>query len=217
MNIRTRNIKKESRLRSIILPYIENNIKELAICCILLIIGIIIGVFSINRTQENQKNETSNYINNFIENTKNGEIIKETTILSTSIQKNLLLTSLMWLAGLTIIGSIIIYLELLFLGFSLGYTVSSIMYALGLGNGIIFTFSTMLLQNIVFIPAIIIFAIYCLKQIKNFIKDRKKQDIKTFLIKHTILTILFFCILLLATVIETYVSKNLLLIFIKYL
>ena len=52
--------------------------------------------------------------------------------------------------GIPIVFGIILYR-----GFCLGYTIASIIVAMGIGKGISFILITLLLQNIIFIPAII--------------------------------------------------------------
>lgn len=214
MNISSRRHKKRN---SKLISHIENNAKLYTISAMILIIGIVLGVISINHTSELQNEETSSYINLFIQSIKTGEEINEFEIFKTSIQKNSILTFIMWFSSLTLIGAIIIFIILLLLGYCLGYTVSGIIYSLGIGKGILFTTSTMLFQNLLFIPTVIFLSVYCIKQSKNLVENLKKDGIKLFFIKNTIVNLLVFSIFILTSFIEAYLSKNILLFFTKYL
>lgn len=209
--------KKHKKKNSKLISYIEYNAKFYITSATILIIGIVLGVISINHTSELQNEETSSYINSCIENIKIGEEINEFEIFKTSIQKNFILTLIMWFSSLTLIGSIVILIVILVLGFCLGYTISAIIYSLGIGKGILFTSSTILFQNLLFIPAVIFLSVYCIKQSKNLFENLKKDGIKLFLIKNTIVNLLIFSIFIVSSFIEAYLSKNILLFFTKYL
>jgi len=71
-----------------------------------------------------------------------------------SIKKNLLLAILLWFAGLTVVGVFVVYGLICYKGFCLGYSISSIIATLGIKKGCTFIFSSMFLQNIIFIPVI---------------------------------------------------------------
>ena len=68
---------KGKKLKSIeiIKKHIVQNYKEYAIIIIFFIIGIFLGVFFVNNTQDQQRLEIHNYLNEFIEKLKNGQTI----------------------------------------------------------------------------------------------------------------------------------------------
>ena len=68
---------------------------------------------------------------------------------------------------------------------------------MGIGKGITFVLISMLLQNIIFIPAILALAVSGFKLYKSIVKDNRKENVKSSLV-------------------ETLISTNLLKIFIKY-
>lgn len=214
MNI---SLKRHKKRNSKIVAYIEENAKLYIITATILIIGIVLGVIAINHTSELQKEGTSSYINSFIESIKTGKEINEFEIFKISIQKNFILTLIMWFSSITLIGTIIVIIILLALGFCLGYTISGIIYVLGIGKGILLTSSILLFQNILFIPTVIFLSVYCIKQSKNLYKNLKEEGIKIFFIKNTIVNLFVFFIFVISSFIEAYLSKNILLFFIKYL
>lgn len=217
MNIRYRNDKKTSRLKEFILTHIENNIKEYLIVTIIFFIGIIIGVIFINNTSENQSLEISNYISSFIGDLKENSNVNDLLLLKDSISKNITLAIFLWFMGSTVIGISIVYLTVCFRGFCLGYTISSIILTCGTGKGLLFLVSTILLQNIIFIPAILALAVSGMKLHNSIMKDRGRENIKLEMLRHTIFSVVILILLILSSLIEVYVSKNILLMFIKFL
>lgn len=80
----------------------------------------------------------------------------------------------------------------------------------------LFVVSSILLQNILFIPCILALAVSGMKLYKAIMKDKRRETIKLEITRHTI----FSCILLLglelAALVEVYLSSNLLEICSKY-
>ena len=146
---------QQFNIKNTILQHITNNSKEYALITLIFIIGIFLGVMFINNTQESQMTEITSYINNFIEKLKNTEQINNISLLKTTIIENIILATTLWFFGTTVIGIPIVFGIILYRGFCLGYTISSIIAIMGIGKGMLFIFITLLLQNIIFIPAII--------------------------------------------------------------
>ena len=208
--------KREFKLLNIIKEHILNNKKEYFIIFLIFIIGIFSGVFFINNIQETTKTEISNYLNQFIENFKKLEDINLIELLKNSIMQNGLLTVAIWFFGTTVIGIPIVFGIILYRGFCLGYTISLCITIMGLGKGISFVIVTLLLQNILFIPAILALAVSGVKLYKSIIKDKRKENIKLEIVRHTIFSIIMLIILLVSSVVEIFMSTNLLKCVIKY-
>ena len=119
--------------------------------------------------------------------------------------------------GSTVIGISIVYITICFRGFCLGYTISSIISSYGLGKGILFLSSTILLQNILFIPCIIVLAVSGMKLHNSIMKDKRRENIKLEILRHTIISLFILFILIFSSFVEVYVSKNLLISIVKYL
>ena len=123
------------------------------------IVGVFLGVMFVNNTKDEQKEEISSYIGNYISTAKEQGNISNTETLKQNIRDNILLAIGLWFAGTTLIGIPIVFGIILFRGFCLGYTISTIVIVLGLKKGIMFILTALLLQNIIFIPAIIAIAV----------------------------------------------------------
>ena len=75
----------------------------------------------------------------------------------------------------------------------------------------------MLLQNILFIPCMIALAVSGMKLHNSIMEDKRKENIKLEILRHTLFSIFILIILIFSSFIEVYFSKNILLLIIKYL
>ncbi len=205
------------KIKQIIIEHVANNKKEYTIVILLFIIGIFFGVFFVNNMQESPKEEIQTYINNFIEKMKSLQNIDNATLLKNSIIQNAIFAILIWFFGTTVIGLPIVFGLVLYRGFCLGYTISSFITILGIGKGITFILASLLFQSLLTIPAILGLAVSGFKLYKSIIKDKAKENIKLEIARHTIFSLIMIAILLLASVVEIFISTNLMKILVKYL
>lgn len=207
---------KNSNFMNALKSYIKKNYKEYILVSMLFVIGIFVGVMIINNSKENQISEITEFINQFIEKYKGLENINQSELIMTSIKQNLIFAFVLWLAGTTVIGMPIVLIIILLRGTILGFTISSITVTLGLPKGILFCLISIVLHNIFYIPAILSIGVSSIKLYKSIIKDKRKDNIKFELIRHTIIFGLMIVLLVLSAIIENVISANLLKKFIKY-
>ena len=208
--------KKQLRILKIIKEHVINNKKEYVIIFLIFVIGIFSGVFFINHLQETPKTEITNYLNQFIVKFKGLESINNIELLKNSIMQNIGLAIVIWFFGTTVIGIPIVFAIILYRGFCLGYTISLCITIMGLGKGISFVLVTLLLQNILLIPAILALAVSGIKLYKSIVKDKTKENVKIEILRHTVFSIIMLIILAIASVIEIFMSTNILKMVIKY-
>lgn len=211
-------MKKNKRLniKNTVYEHVSNNSKEYILVTLIFLIGIFLGVMFINNTQETQISEITSYMNNFIDKLKNIENLENMKILKTSLTENIILAITLWFFGTTVIGIPIVFGIILYRGFCLGYTIASIIFIMGIGKGITFIFIALLLQNIIFIPAIIAIGVSGFKLYKSIVKDRNRDNIKIELIRHTVFSTIMLILLCIASIIEILISTNILKKIIKY-
>lgn len=80
----------------------------------------------------------------------------------------------------------------------------------------LFTIITLLLQNLIFIPAILALAVSGFKLYKSIIKDTNKENVKVEILRHTVFSLLMLALMIGASLVEIFISTNLLKIFVKY-
>ncbi len=193
---------------------ILNNAKSYLIVAVIFTVGIFLGVLFIN--QSLAKEEVKKYINTYIDETKNlqnGNYLEE---LQKDIKSNIFLVFLLWFAGTTIIGIPIVLGIILFRGFCLGYTIAACIFTLGKIKGLIFILLTIFLQNAIFIPAIMILGVSSIKLYMSIVKDRRKENIKLSIFKHSIISIFILFALILSSIIKVEISYRLIVNFAKY-
>ena len=208
--------KKQLRILKIIKEHVINNKKEYVIIFLIFVIGIFSGVFFVNHLQETPKTEITNYLNQFIEKFKGLESVNNIELLKNSLIQNIGLAIIIWFFGTTVIGIPIVFAIILYRGFCLGYTISLCITIMGLGKGISFVLVTLLLQNILFVPAILALAVSGIKLYKSIVKDKTKENVKIEILRHTVFSIIMLIILAIASIIEIFMSTNLLKFVIKY-
>lgn len=206
--------KKKNEIFIAIKEDILNNAKSYFIILIIFAVGVFLGVMFINQMQD--KDGIEKYINTYIDETKgleNGDYLTE---LQKDIFSNIGLVLALWFAGTTIIGIPIVLGIILVRGFCLGYTIASCVFVLGKMKGIIFILITIFLQNIIFIPALMILGVSSIKLYKSIIKDRRKENIKVSVLKHSIVSIGIMLALVLSSIIKIEISYRLIVNLIKY-
>ena len=209
--------KEKTKYINIILKNLQENKRIYILLLICLLIGIVLGVFFINNSDEVQQNEVNEYINNFVTTLKNNNSIDRNKLINVSLKRNILMGIILWFIGSTIIGLPLIYFFILYKGICIGYTISGAILALGTGNGVIFCLSSILFQNIIFIPELFFITVSSTKLCYAIMKNRTKENIKLEIIKHSILSAITIVLFMLSSLLEVYISTNLLTFITKYI
>ena len=212
----SRGTRSKHKIRQRVIQYIEENIRSYLILLIVFFIGIILGIIFINNSNEEQVTQITTYINNFINSMKNNYQISTNTLLIDSIINNVSIAILLWFLGSTVIGVPLIYLVIGYKGYCIGFTISAIIATIGTGKGILFRTGAMLLQNIIYIPCILTLATSGIKLYKLIMEDRRRENVKLQILKHTIFSVFILLVLVLSSFVETFISGNLITALIKY-
>ncbi len=145
-------------MKRILFDYIIRNKKNFITIIVIFCIGIAGGIIFINNSTDIQIGEINNYVGNLVNNIKNAENVNRLNLLGVSLKQNIFFILLIWFLGCTIIGGIFIYIAVIYKGFAIGYTISSIIAVLGVKGGTIFAVAGLLLQNLIFLPAFFLIA-----------------------------------------------------------
>lgn len=208
--------KRKETIKNVVVEYINENSKTYLAVIIIFFIGIVLGIIFVNNTNQNKQGEISSYINNFISSIKNNSQISNTELFKEYSKNDLYTTTLLWFLGSTVIGAPLIYLVIAYKGYSIGYTISSIIATVGTGKGILFIIITMLLKYIIYIPCLLSLAVSGIKLYKLIIEDRRRENIKVQIIKHTLFCLMMFGLMIISSLIGTYVSTSLLIVLTKW-
>lgn len=199
---------RKNRFKNIIIEHVENNLKTYLILIIIFFIGLILGIMFINNVNIDEQKGISESIVGFINNINENYKISKTGILAETIKNNLISFIVLWLLGCMIIGTPFIYCFITYKGFCLGYTISAVIASIGTGKGILFVITVLLFQNIIYIPSYLAVAVSGIKLHKNIMIDRKKEDIKISILKHSIFSVMLLGIIFVGTIVESYVSST---------
>ena len=213
----SKRIKKSSKLGNVLFNFVINNKREFLQVVVLFFVGLIIGVMFMNNLNDVQNQEIQTYFSNLTANVQNTEGINLFNLLKKSITSNVIFVIVLWLGAATIIGIPIVYGTIIFKGFSVGFTISSIMYIYGSGNGILVSISLLLLQNIILIPAMFSFCVSGARLYKSIMKNKERDNIKVEILRHTFFCLLMLILMIIASLIEVYISTNLFIILLKYI
>ena len=205
-------MQKSSKVKQLIINNLKENFKEYIIVSLLFIIGVVLGTAFINQLNQDGKVELQNHLTGFINSINTDSNIDKTILLKSSLLKDIIFVVLLWFMGSTIIGIPVVCLIICAQGFVLGYTASSILITYGGLKGIFFLGISLFLQNIIFIPCIIVIAVSGIKIYKAILKDKRKENIKTEILRHTFFSLIMSLGLVASTFIETYISSNLVII-----
>ena len=205
-----RKITKVQNIKNTMINYAKINSKEYILVILIFVIGLFVGVMFVNNVSESKEEVITRYISGFIEKFKENPEIDKQELIASSMKSLILLAFILWLAGTTIIGMPALLAIILFRGFCLGYTVSAITLTIGLWKGIIFCILALLLQNIFFIPALLTTGVSSVKLYKSIINDRRRENIKLGIIKHTLICILMLGVFIISSFIENSISISLL-------
>ena len=203
--------KSYTKIVNAIKVHIYNNIKQYLIISLLFLIGVVAAVIFINNSEKTQINsELEDNIITFIESLKTEYEIDKGELLRTSIINNIMIAFIFWILGCSIIGIPIIYAIIIYKGFSLAYTISTVILALGTIKGMFFCIISLLLQNIIIIPSLFAMAVSSVNLYKVIVKDKRRENIKVEIARHTIFSVIILILLIASSFVETYLSNTLL-------
>ncbi|ELU5586054.1 stage II sporulation protein M [Clostridium perfringens] len=186
----------------------ENKITFLWVLLFFLV-GIVLGSYTVYYMSDFNRVEITTYFNNFLE-FLGGNSVAYTSILVDSIKSILPMVVIIVLLGYTAVGTPIILMIDLAKGYVIGFTFSLIVSMLGI-KGIMLVLSGLMLQNLIFIPIIMLISVLAIRHSVTKLKmgvsrDRVKLDVsRAYLNFQGLLSL----IIISGILIETYISPNL--------
>ena len=172
-------------------------------------VGIVIGIYMVKYMNSSDKNDLTSYFTTFINGVGERQVDYGTLLIDV-IKKNMFLIIPMVLLSFAFFGAPLILLLDLMKGFSLGYTFAFLLTTFE-GKGIGLALTSIVPQNLIYIPCFIILSVFTLTISINKFKERfsKRPIVSSSNVRSVSNTALVLVVLLvLGIVIETYLSPN---------
>lgn len=174
---------------------------------LIVMIGILLGIISFIITN---KKEIKSDLINYITLIKNGKF-NYTNSLITSLFNNFKYSFLLWIFGIIFIFSFISILLIVYKGISLGFMLSGIIYTFkvkGLLYGLILSIPCIL--NIFIYIVLAYYSInFSIKSLNAF-RNNRQINYKSFYINYIYIYLILLFVLIISSLIETYICSNLL-------
>lgn len=180
-----------------VIKYFKNNRFILIILMITFAVGIFAGVIYYKNATSTE--ELSNYVEKFMDKI-NVEETKIYNVLKESLLKNTSIILIFWLLGASVIGIPILLFYVLYKGFSISFTISTIISTFGFVKGNIISIVMLFFQNVISTAVIFVAMSSAVKLAINIL--RRKKDMKIELLRHTIMCLLCMVGMVLASIVE---------------
>lgn len=189
---------------------IRENLLLYVISLVCICTGIVLGIYAVKYMADFEKNDLLSYLSNFMVSVDKTEI-KSFSVLIQSMKNNLPIIIAIWFLGLTMVGMPLILIIDMFKGFSLGFTVGFLMKELG-GKGIGMTLLSIIPQNIIYIPLIIISSVCAMEFSLNLLNRNSyknvKENIFVQIASYTSMYILIIMLMFVGFLIEAFLNPN---------
>ncbi|MCK8816603.1 stage II sporulation protein M [Natroniella sulfidigena] len=145
-------------LKKKIILFLEENLLLLFFIIVFFVIGVIFGTLAVRTLEYAQKEELVEYLGKFI--LEINQLVRNDRqlIAQNIVISNLRFVFLFWLLGLTVVGALLIPIIIFLRGFIVGFTVGFLLDQMFL-RGIILAIISVVPQNIIFLPSLILGAL----------------------------------------------------------
>lgn len=203
--MRNYRLKKQNVFKSFFMAHIN-----LYICLIILFfVGIVFGAIHSNFVKDENLIESFHYITDFMNALKTKQINVD-ILLREYLWNNLKPGILLWLLGLVILGIPLIFVYILFEGYSLGFAATLIIKGLGGSKGALFIGLTVLPQEIVIVPVLLTLSVNSILFAKAiWQKKERNTNIKFDLYRYIFLFIVAIAMLIAISMFQTYIQMPL--------
>lgn len=173
-----------------------NMLKEVGYILLLItfFVGILIGSFSFKNVSDVSFQQYAEELKGTLDD------LEENFSGKSFLFQGLKIIGVFWIVGMSIVGTPVLIALVGYKGFSIGYTISTVLKILGTADGNRYIFQNLFLQNVVIVFIMIFLTNYSIKIFKNFFES--KDNVKVDVIKYTVistftaLVYLFLCVIL---------------------
>ncbi len=193
--------------------FFQNRIEYLKVFMVF-IIGIVISIMIVNQSNNDQKKEIKDYIDNKIELVKVNNYENKMEVFKNSLLRNLKNYILIVLLASSIIGLPIVYFIVIKKAFSIGYTAASIFATQNTRTSIIFICNSILFHNIIYLASIFIVLVSGVLFTKAFFERR---NLKFEVFRYMFFALIGLILIIVSSLCEAYISINFLYLLKKYI
>ena len=195
-------------MKETIEKHIRDNYKTYIILIIIFTGGLIAGIVAVNNLNLENKEKINYYLIDFTNNLRDNNNINYGLLLTNSLKKNFKFIIILIVLSFSIWRKISNSILMGYKGFTLGYSISSAICIFGIGKGIVFNISLLLLSELIFIPTLLFTAVFCM-HIYSDIINRNCSNRNNYRIRNLVIFIIILLNLLVASLTKTYLSSNL--------
>ncbi|KAA0550351.1 stage II sporulation protein M [Bacillus sp. BGMRC 2118] len=176
---------------------------------VLFMMGIVFGAIVVNSLSISQKTDLYLYISRFFGQVSKGELTSSNEVFIQSYLHHIKYVALMWILGISIIGLpvilILLFLKGIVVGFTVGFLVNQLKW-----EGFLLSFVSVLPQNLIIIPALIIMGTvsvsFSLRLIGQIVVKRANMPFMQFFVRYTAVAVVVCLFILAASAFEAYSS-----------
>jgi stage II sporulation protein M len=189
---------------------ISENLLLYIIVLVCLCTGIVLGIYAVKYMASFERNDLTNYLSNFMSAANTSET-KNFAVLIQTVKNNLPIIVIIWFLGLTMVGMPLILVMDLFKGFSIGFTVSFLMKELGM-QGIGISLLTVIPQNIIYIPCIMLASVFSIEFSLNFLNKNsyknKKENLAIEIVSYTSMFAAIIIVMCIGFLLEAFITPS---------
>lgn len=204
-------------LNNTIRRHLVDNIWNYMIVIFVFVLGLSLGAMMVNGIDDVSRSDARVYIEGFLDLSSQNEL-QPVYILKQSIKFNLYFTLLLFFSGLTYPGIVIVPLLVAFRGFCIGFSVAFLTQSFG-SNGFLFSIASVLPQNIIYVPIVIVMGVTGLNYSLWSLRGRyfKKYGTSSNLFApYALTTLVLFIILSAGCIVEAYITSLLIKVITPY-
>ncbi|MGI5921347.1 MAG: stage II sporulation protein M [Syntrophomonadaceae bacterium] len=193
-------------LKQRIKQHIADNRWQYILLSVIFIIGLIMGNYKVLSLDGGVRSHLTGLLDTYLSQDMPGDLDSKAIFMGAFINQARMVF-LIWLLGLTVIGFPLILGVIFYRGFSLGFTMGFLVHERA-GAGVIITILSILPQNLIYIPFLLIWAVIGINFTAYLVRGRNVSAIPLGkgLVSYTALMVVFLVVILIGSFVEAYLS-----------
>jgi stage II sporulation protein M len=192
-------------LRQRLKQHIRNNRWQYLVISLVFLIGLGMGSQKVEGLEGGVRDYLGEMIDNYLQEGQEAPIYGVSVLLAAAATQGKTVLAI-WFLGLTIIGVPLILAVVFLRGYALGFTIGFLVHQKG-GAGIIMSILSILPQNIVYIPFLIIWSVIAVNFSAYLVgHNTSRVSLGRTLINYSLLLVVFLLVFIVGAFIEAYLS-----------